>query len=131
MFAGSGHGPFTPAVPAAVLARRVLAGELEPGARACVNDISLSAVEKEVEHLDFNFAHLSSDRSTEVQKDMFSLAFGENIANNFPKFMRKFHGGSKSPLRAWHHAGCARPRWYHSSSHGGLVGLLSSGLPPK
>ena len=60
--------------------------------------ISRLPLRKEVEHLDFNFAHLSSDRSTEVQKDMFSLAFGENIANNFPKFMRKFHG-SKSPLR--------------------------------
>ncbi|MGH8517401.1 MAG: DUF4166 domain-containing protein, partial [Panacagrimonas sp.] len=40
-----GEGPYVPALPAACLIDRLLRGELEPGARACLEDLDLSDIE--------------------------------------------------------------------------------------
>ncbi len=53
LVAGSGHGPWVPAAPAAALARRVLSDDPPPpGARACLGALPLDAVLAELRHLD-------------------------------------------------------------------------------
>ncbi|MGH8518897.1 MAG: saccharopine dehydrogenase family protein, partial [Panacagrimonas sp.] len=45
LIAERGEGPYVPALPAACLIDRLLRGELEPGARACLEDLDLSDIE--------------------------------------------------------------------------------------
>lgn len=53
LFAGSGDGPYIPAMAAAVLARKLAKGALpEPGARACAGDVTLEDFENEFRHFD-------------------------------------------------------------------------------
>ena len=53
LVAGSRHGPWVPAAPAAALARRVLSGDPPPaGARPCLGALPLEAILAELRHLD-------------------------------------------------------------------------------
>ena len=53
LVAGSGHGPWVPAAPAAALARRLLSGDPPPaGARPCLGALSLAPALAELRHLD-------------------------------------------------------------------------------
>ncbi|MGE0255665.1 MAG: DUF4166 domain-containing protein [Alphaproteobacteria bacterium] len=52
LFAGSGHGPFIPAMPAVIVARKMLAGAVPPGARACLGAFTPAEFLAEVADLD-------------------------------------------------------------------------------
>lgn len=55
LWAGAGDGPFIPAMAAAILARRVAAGDVPvPGARICAGDISLTEFEQEFSAFNIN-----------------------------------------------------------------------------
>ena len=52
LHAGSGHGPSIPALPAVIVARRLLAGELPTGARPCLGEFTLDDFAAEVADLE-------------------------------------------------------------------------------
>lgn len=57
LIAHQNHGPEIPTIPACILARRLaLAGNLEPGARPCLGEISLDDFTREVEGLDISWS---------------------------------------------------------------------------
>ena len=56
MEAFRGHGPYIPATPAVILARKLARGECrERGARACVGLVTLAEIERELADLDIRF----------------------------------------------------------------------------
>ena len=52
LYAGRGHGPSIPALPAVIVARRLLADALSPGARACLGEFTLGGFAAEAADLD-------------------------------------------------------------------------------
>ena len=49
LIAEAGDGPEIPATPAYLMVRKALAGQVEPGARACLMDLSLNEIEAGLE----------------------------------------------------------------------------------
>ncbi|QPH55514.1 SDR family oxidoreductase [Pontivivens ytuae] len=72
VIAEGGDGPFVPAIPARVLAGRL--DTLEPGARACVDEIPLDALEAGMEGLQIRFPR-----------------FEEEVEPLFPRHVSGFH----------------------------------------
>eukprot|EP00004_Rigifila_ramosa_P027420 TRINITY_DN893_c0_g1_i2.p1 TRINITY_DN893_c0_g1~~TRINITY_DN893_c0_g1_i2.p1 ORF type:complete len:547 (+),score=97.40 TRINITY_DN893_c0_g1_i2:68-1642(+) len=102
MFAGGGHGPQTPCTPAVILAERAAAGRLQPGARACLGEISEADVQAATAGLGYNFLFHVARRSggdldsTERRPAAASPlqlegAFSAGVADELPDLMRRFH----------------------------------------
>ena len=99
------EGPFTPTLPALVLARRLIAShDIEPGARACVGVLSLDELQP-----DFARHGLKTEIRRERLTGAFELALGENF-ERLPETVReshrqgrvaRFHGTARVDGPAW------------------------------
>jgi hypothetical protein len=118
LVAEGGDGPEVPTLAASVLCRKLLAGHVDPGARPCLGEVSLSEVEAEARSLRVDFA-----RSEESEPPLFAQILG-----------REAFAALHTPLRDLHTVLDER-RWTGRASvtrgRSPLVGLIcaAAGFP--
>lgn len=121
LIAGSGHGPYIPAVAAAIVARKAAIGQLPPpGARPA--DAALEA--EEFERLFSQFDITTERREAPVTPPLFARILGSDLAL-LPAPIRAMHA-SEAPLLARGEARVDRG----AGPLGQLIGWLFSFPPP-
>lgn len=85
LLAGAGDGPHVPAIPGRILVRRLLSGKLKPGARACIEEFSLTECESAAPERDLSFRRFEREFHP-----IFCEALGPDFAL-LPKQVRDLH----------------------------------------
>lgn len=75
LIAEAGDGPQVPTLAARVLCRKLLAGEVQPGARPCLGEVSLEEIERTAPELQPSFA-----RGEDAAPPLFETALGRAFA---------------------------------------------------
>jgi hypothetical protein len=86
LVAEEGDGPEVPTLAASVLCRKLLAGQVTPGARPCLGEVSLSEAEAEASGLRVGFA-----RSEEPEPPLFAQVLGRESFAVLPGPLRDLH----------------------------------------
>ena len=85
LIAGHGDGPEVPTIPAYLLTRMILGGRIEPGARACVEEIAMGDIEKVTGELG-----IDTHSTHEAEQSLFERVLAEKFAE-LPPATRKVH----------------------------------------
>jgi hypothetical protein len=85
LVAERGEGPFVPALPACLLAEKLLRGELAPGARPCVDELTLAEVERGLTRIGAR-----TGRSEEPAPSLFARTLGRD-GETLPTVIRALH----------------------------------------
>ena len=83
---GQGQGPFVPAVPTLLVIRRIIAGDMPPGARPAMAEFTLEEAEAVLAGLNGSF-----DREAPDASPIFERALGPEIWREMPDSWRKAH----------------------------------------
>ncbi len=83
---GQGKGPFVPAVPALLMIRRLIAGDVPPGARPALGEFTLEEAEAVLAKLDGSF-----DREATDATPLFEQALGAETWRAMPASWRRAH----------------------------------------
>ena len=95
LLAGQGEGPNVPILPALALTRALLAGGVEPGARASTCALSLASIEAEM-----RAAAIQTSRTvvTAGPASLFAMSCGSVQYAALPAALRSFHDSNGAPL---------------------------------
>jgi Domain of unknown function (DUF4166) len=85
LIAGDGDGPEVAAISAYLLTRMILAGQIEPGARACIGALPT----KDIEHVTAELG-IASCSAHQIEQSLFESVLGKNFAG-LPSAIRKIH----------------------------------------
>ncbi len=85
LVAGSGDGPSIPPTPAYVLAHEIIAGSVEPGARACLDDLDIEEIE-----MAFSTMDITCTRSETVSPPLFKRVLGADY-ESLPPPIKRLH----------------------------------------
>lgn len=88
LFAPAGLGPIAPTLPALEMVRKLLDGEIAPGARACVGMLSLADLERDFDRVGF---------TTKIERQVHSSPFERALGDAFEHL--------SEPVKASHRAG--------------------------
>lgn len=94
LIAGAGDGPHIPAIPARVLAAKLLAGHISPGARPCLEEFTLAEATEKMQGLD-----ITTGTSTTPMPLLFDMALGGATFAALPAPLRDLH--SVLDMRRW------------------------------
>ncbi len=95
LLAERGEGPIVPILPALALARALLAGGVEPGARASTCALSLAEIEAEMRS---SALHTTRTVSAAEPASLFAAACGPVQYEALPAVLRAFHDSGGAPL---------------------------------
>lgn len=81
----SGQGPFVPALPAFLLARKLLSGDVPPGARPCLGEFSLGEIERALSRLP-----ASAHTTESLEPTLYEQILG-HVYRTLPEPIRRLH----------------------------------------